>query len=645
VLQFGAQGFSWFVSGPNSRAKEDQMTLRADTTTDPRRPRGLKSRRAAVAHGLVWVALLAAPASALAAPAGSIRQFPTPSPNSRPAGIAPGPEGNMWFTEERENKIGRISLSGSPITEFSIPTPESEPTGITLGPDGNLWFTESGANKIGRITPAGAITEFPLPANSNPNQIATGPDGNVWFTEDAETLEEVENTEKSEKEIIRHPHGLIGRITPAGALEGWAIPTAGGKPAGITTGPDGNVWFTEENANNIGRITPSGAISEFHVTGGGNPHGIAPGPNGEVWFTVPGGNKIGRIPPSGSPITLTQIPTPNSQPNGIALGPDGALWFSENGPHKVIIEGHEVEREFSRIGRITPGEQINEYATEIPESGPTAIAPGADGNLWFTESNRNNIARVGAGVLEPLVGALAVAGNHEAGTAQACAATWATWAGLQPAIVFGFDRYTFYLNGVPVQSSASPVFIPSLAQVGYQLSCTATLTYPLMNVTTSAASAPVPVIPPPPTLGAVKQSASKWRVGGKLASISAKHKGGGGKGRKHRKRQPPRGTTFSFSLNEQAGVTLTFTQVVKGRKVGKKCVATTRRNRKRRSCDRTVTLGHLAFTGHAGLDKVRFEGRLSSRHKLKPGPYTVTIQAANSTGPSAATVLRFTIVK
>ena len=435
---------------------------------------------------------------------------------------------------------------------------------------------------------------------------------------------------------------MIGRITPSGALEGWAIPTPGGKPAGITAGPDGNLWFTEETAGNIGRITPAGAISEFHVTGGGNPRGIAPGPNGEVWFTLPGGNKIGRIPPSGSPITLTQIPTPNSQPNEIALGPDGALWFTENGRIKVGSE----EPELSRIGRITPGEQINEYLTEIPESGPTAIAPGADGNLWFTESNRNNIARIGSGVLEPLVGALAVAGNHEAGTAQACAATWATWAGLQPlSTVFGFDRYTFYLNGVPVQSSASPAFTPSLAQVGYQLSCTATLTYPLMNVTTSGASVAVPVIPPPPTLGAVKQSASKWRVGGKLASISAKHKGAGGKGRKHRKRQPPRGTTFSFSLNEQAGVTLTFTQVVKGRKVGKKCVATTRRNRKRKACNRTVTVGHLAFTGHAGLDKVRFEGRFSARQKLKPGPYTVTIQAANSTGPSAPTALRFTIVK
>jgi streptogramin lyase len=619
--------------------------VRAATDTDPGRPRGRRPRRSIVANGFVWAALLAAPASALAAPAGSIRQFPTPSPNSQPAGIAPGPEGNMWFTEPGEDKIGRIALSGSPISEFPIPTPESEPNGITLGPDGNLWFTEEAGDKIGRITPAGAISEFPLPPNSNPNQIATGPDGNVYFTEDTETFEEVENTELSEKEIFVHHIGKIGRAAPSGAITAeWTIPTANGKPVGITTGPDGNIWFTEENASNIGRVTPSGSFAEFHVTGGGNPRGIAPGPNGEVWFTLPSTNKIARIPSSGAPITFTQIETPGSSPDRIALGPDGALWFTERGNHKV----GEEEPEFSRVARITPGEpsSITEYATEIPESGPTAIAPGADGNLWFTESGRNNIARIGSGVLEPLVGALSVAGNHEAGSAQTCAATWATWAGLQPASsLFGFDRYVFYLNGVPVQSSPSAVFVPSLAQVGYQLSCTATLTYPLMNVTTSAGSAAVPVIPPPPTLATVKQSASKWREGGKLASISAKHKGGGRKRGKHGKRQPPRGTTFRFTLNEQAGVTLTFTQVVKGRKVGHKCLAKSRRNARRRACDRTVTVGRLSFTGHAGLDKVRFEGRLSARHRLKPGRYAVTIQAVNGTGPSAPSTLHFAIVK
>src|SRR5260221_10967597 len=85
-----------------------------------------------------------------AAPVGSITEFPIPTANSQPAGIAAGPGGNLWFTEEA-GKIGRISPSGT-ITEFPVPTPNSQLQEIAAGPRGNLWFTEFGGNQIGRIT-------------------------------------------------------------------------------------------------------------------------------------------------------------------------------------------------------------------------------------------------------------------------------------------------------------------------------------------------------------------------------------------------------------------------------------------------------------------------------------------------------------
>jgi streptogramin lyase len=58
------------------------------------------------------------------------------------------------------------------FTEFPLSTAVSEPEGIATGPDGALWFTEAGTNKIGRITAAGVITEFPVPtAGSSPTDI------------------------------------------------------------------------------------------------------------------------------------------------------------------------------------------------------------------------------------------------------------------------------------------------------------------------------------------------------------------------------------------------------------------------------------------------------------------------------------------
>ncbi len=81
----------------------------------------------------------------------------------------------------------------------------------------------------------GVVTEFPIPtANSSPSGITTGSDGNLWFTERA---------------------GKIGRITPSGVITELPIPTANSSPFGITTGSDGNLWFTESSAGQIGRIT------------------------------------------------------------------------------------------------------------------------------------------------------------------------------------------------------------------------------------------------------------------------------------------------------------------------------------------------------------------------------------------------------
>src|SRR5262245_44006414 len=94
-----------------------------------------------------------------AATAPPIVEFPLPTPFSAPAGITAGPAGNLWFTEQAGNKIGRITPAGI-ITEFVIST-YFGPAGITAGPDGNLWFVGYGG--IGRITLSGVPTKFALP--------------------------------------------------------------------------------------------------------------------------------------------------------------------------------------------------------------------------------------------------------------------------------------------------------------------------------------------------------------------------------------------------------------------------------------------------------------------------------------------------
>jgi streptogramin lyase len=59
------------------------------------------------------------------------------------------------------------------------------------------------------------------------------------------------------------PHALA-----APSITEFPLPTATAAPWDITAGADGNVWFTERIAAQVGRITPEGVITEFPLPPG-----------------------------------------------------------------------------------------------------------------------------------------------------------------------------------------------------------------------------------------------------------------------------------------------------------------------------------------------------------------------------------------
>ena len=144
----------------------------------------------------------------------------------------------------------------------------------------------------------------------------------------------------------------------------------------------------------------------------------------------------------------------------------------------------------------------------------------------------------------------------------------------------------------------------------------------------------VQITPSPPILTKARQSHKTWREGNRLASFARRATA-----------KVPVGTTFSFTLNQRARVSFGFTQQVGGRIVGRRCVAPNAHNRRGRACERTVTAGILSFTGHAGTNKVFFEGALSRSKKLTRGRYTLIIIATNAGQRSRPQRLGFTIVK
>ncbi|HZU36462.1 MAG TPA: hypothetical protein VFA18_11165, partial [Gemmataceae bacterium] len=188
--------------------------------------------------------------------------------------------------------------------------------------------------------------EFPLPtATSGPEGIAVGPDGNLWFTETAASQ--------------------IGMSTPAGSMMEFPLPT-GSQPVSIVTGPDGNLWFTEEGTNKIGRMTTVGVLTEFAVaTAASEPFGIAVGSDGNLWFTELAGNKIGRITTAG---VFKEFALPaGSAPEGITAGPDKKLWFTESGTNDVA--------------KITTTGTITAYALAAGSSPAMIVAGPKKGSL------------------------------------------------------------------------------------------------------------------------------------------------------------------------------------------------------------------------------------------------------------------------
>lgn len=289
--------------------------------------------------------------SAARQPAGMITEYALPR-GSEPFRITSGPAGDLWFSEEGTEKIGRITPAGV-ITEYAL---EHDPVGVAAGPDGNLWFADLSDSKIGRITTSGTITEYPLPSESEPDGITAGPDGNLWFTDSL--------TSK------------VGKITTTGQITEYALPK-GSDPVTITAGPDGNLWFADDGTNRVGKITTAGQITEYALPIDSDPRDIAAGPDGNLWFTDYDTKKVGKITTSGQ-ITEYRLPV-DTVPHQIAAGPHGELWFTDWG-----IGG---------IASITTNGTVTEY--HVPsESEPDGIALGPDGDMWFVEYSGDKVGKI-----------------------------------------------------------------------------------------------------------------------------------------------------------------------------------------------------------------------------------------------------------
>src|SRR5262249_42357768 len=220
--------------------------------------------------------------------------------------------------------------------------------------DGALWFTLSAggpAGSIARITTSGTAT-LVLQGITRPRGITAGPDGALWFCND----------------------DAIGRMTIDGDVTMYQTSSAMSPSGSITVGSDGALWFPS-GPDAIVRMTTDGTATRYSfVVPVDNETTqvflgeIAAGSDGALWFTIQA-KEFGTIPhpfigrtTTAGVATIFPLSTPGV-PLAIAGGPDGALWFTNSPP---------------MIGRITPGGTVTAYPYSGTDVGGPTITAGPD---------------------------------------------------------------------------------------------------------------------------------------------------------------------------------------------------------------------------------------------------------------------------
>lgn len=246
--------------------------------------------------------------------------------------------------------IGSLSGSGAsatlPVSGGSTPSASGCTLTITDSASVALVLPVTNTPVSAGVSVNGS-TIFEMPGFTHPYGITSGPDGNIYFTDS----------------------GTVEVIQPNNPMPTQYVIT--GNLFDIATGSDGALWMTDQSIDGVDRMTTTGIVARYPFTG--TPQGIAPGPNGlmliadntsgGVW-TLDAGGQYTNLPfsPLGTPSEVTWVPG----------GTSGDAWFAESG----------YIGDFSLTNNV-----LNAQILVVPP-GDTAnyIAYGPDGNVWVTAS-------------------------------------------------------------------------------------------------------------------------------------------------------------------------------------------------------------------------------------------------------------------
>ena len=187
---------------------------------------------------------------------GITTEYAMPDPTAKdPHTLIFDHDGMLWFTVQQANMVGRLDPKSGEVKLVTSPTPKSRPYGMAVNSKNVVHFVEFGANKVATIDKNMAIKEYTLPdPGARPRRIAISPDDMIWYTD--------------------FSRGFLGRLDPVtGKVTEWQSPSGPkSEPYGIVF-TRGALWYNESFAkpNTIVRFDPkTEAFQTWAIPGGGD---------------------------------------------------------------------------------------------------------------------------------------------------------------------------------------------------------------------------------------------------------------------------------------------------------------------------------------------------------------------------------------
>ncbi|MSQ23957.1 MAG: lyase [Chloroflexi bacterium] len=319
-------------------------------------PQLLSHRALAILLALLVSALISGPVSAQPTETFVVEEFAVPR-GSNPHDAVPDGLGWVWYAAQGNGEAGALNAATGEIIRVPLGR-GSAPHGVVMGPDGAPWFTDGGLNAIVRVDPwTLAVNVYPLSTrNANLNTATFDHDGILWFT---------------------GQNGVLGRLDPGvGVVETWNAPKGPG-PYGISTAPDGTVYYASLAGSYLGRINGLGVATVLEPpTPGQGTRRVWSDSLGRQWIAEYNARKIGRYDPASGDWAEWTVPGANARPYAIYVDELDKIWISDTGADTVVRFDPETEA-----------------FTTIPISRPSNVAQlgGLPGEVWGAQRARDHI--------------------------------------------------------------------------------------------------------------------------------------------------------------------------------------------------------------------------------------------------------------